>query len=72
MIQGVDNIEICGSDVAKSAEFYDRLGFQKKFKNDLGCMIVGGTARLLCFAPRAAGIRRAPQPGSQEQSARHL
>jgi methylmalonyl-CoA/ethylmalonyl-CoA epimerase len=61
MIQGVDNIGICASDVAKSVEFYERLGFEKKFENDLGCMMVAGTARLFVFhsgGQQAQGARR--------------
>src|SRR5215469_16491374 len=53
MIQGVDNIGICARDVAKSVEFYQRLGFQKSFENERGCLVVAGTARLFVFRATA-------------------
>jgi catechol 2,3-dioxygenase-like lactoylglutathione lyase family enzyme len=34
MVQGVDNIGICTTDVERSVAFYQRLGFSEAYRND--------------------------------------
>jgi catechol 2,3-dioxygenase-like lactoylglutathione lyase family enzyme len=39
MIQGVDNIGICVSDLSRAVSFYEKLGFTKAYQNDRGVTI---------------------------------
>jgi catechol 2,3-dioxygenase-like lactoylglutathione lyase family enzyme len=50
MIQGVDNIGICTTDVARSVAFYQRLGFSEAYRNDRGVLMAAGAAHLFIFA----------------------
>ena|SRR6516165_5837112 len=50
MIQGVDNIGICTTDVARSVAFYQRLGFSEAYRNDRGVLVAAGAAHLFIFA----------------------
>ena len=52
MIQGVDNIGICTTDVARSVAFYQRLGFSEVYRNDRGVLMAAGAAHLFIFATR--------------------
>jgi catechol 2,3-dioxygenase-like lactoylglutathione lyase family enzyme len=52
MIQGVDNIGICTTDVARSVAFYQRLGFSEAYRNDRGVLMAAGAAHLFIFATR--------------------
>jgi len=52
VIQGVDNIGICTTDVARSVAFYQKLGFSEAYRNDRGVMIIAGSAHLFIFATR--------------------
>ena len=52
MIQGVDNIGICTTDVARSVAFYQRLGFSEAYRNERGVMMAAGSANLFVFATR--------------------
>src|SRR5262245_25062016 len=50
MIQGVDNIGICTTDVARSVAFYQRLGFSEADRNERGVLMAAGAAHLFIFA----------------------
>ena len=49
MIQSVDNIGIGVTNLGRSVEFYQQLGFAKAFENDRGCTMVTGSAKLFLF-----------------------
>jgi methylmalonyl-CoA/ethylmalonyl-CoA epimerase len=52
VIQGVDNIGICATDIATSVAFYQKLGFSEAYRNDRGVMMIAGSAHLFIFATR--------------------
>jgi len=52
MIDGVDNIGICVTDLKKSVEFYQALGFAKAYENERGVTMMAGTAKLFIFQTR--------------------
>jgi catechol 2,3-dioxygenase-like lactoylglutathione lyase family enzyme len=52
VIQGVDNIGICTTDIATSVAFYQKLGFSEAYRNDRGVMMIAGGAHLFIFATR--------------------
>ena len=52
MIEGIDNIGICTTDLAKSVAFYQRLGFSQAYRNDRGVMMGAGPVDLFLFATR--------------------
>jgi len=52
MIQGIDNIGICTTDLARSVTFYRKLGFSEAYRNDRGVMMSVGDAYLFIFATR--------------------
>jgi catechol 2,3-dioxygenase-like lactoylglutathione lyase family enzyme len=52
MVQGVDNIGICTTDVERSVAFYQRLGFLEAYRNDRGVLMAAGAAHLFIFATR--------------------
>jgi methylmalonyl-CoA/ethylmalonyl-CoA epimerase len=61
MIQGVDNIGICVSDLSRAVSFYEKLGFTKTYQNDRGVTMVAGSAKLFLFQTRMqnpAPVRR--------------
>ena len=62
MIQGVDNIGICTTDVARSVAFYQKLGFSEAYRNERGVMIVAVSANLFVFATRQSN----PPPVGRE------
>ena len=62
MIQGVDNIGICTTDVARSVAFYQKLGFSEAYRNERGVMIAAGSANLFVFATRQSN----PPPVGRE------
>ncbi len=49
MITAVDNIGVAARDLERSVAFYEKLGFNKAFANDRGCLMVAGSARLFVF-----------------------
>ena len=49
MVQGIDNIGICTTDLTRSVTFYDRLGFSEAYRNDRGVMMAAGTVQLFLF-----------------------
>lgn len=57
-IQAIDNIGICATDLARSSQFYQRLGFELLAENDRGVTLVLGPARLFLF-PAQSGDDRA-------------
>jgi len=52
MIQGVDNIGICGKDLKRAISFYEKLGFTKGYENDRAVTMVAGKAKLFVFQSR--------------------
>ena len=44
MIQGLDNIGICTTDVARSVAFYQKLGFSEAYRNDRGVIMIAASA----------------------------
>jgi catechol 2,3-dioxygenase-like lactoylglutathione lyase family enzyme len=52
MINGVDNIGICVTDLKKSVEFYQTLGFTKAYENERGVTMMAGTSKLFIFQTR--------------------
>jgi methylmalonyl-CoA/ethylmalonyl-CoA epimerase len=52
VIQGVDNIGICTTDVARSVAFYQRLGFSEAYRNERGVLMAVDGVRLFIFATR--------------------
>jgi len=61
MILSVDNIGIGVTNLSRSVEFYERLGFAKAFENERGCTMVAGSAKLFLFVglPGCESIREA-------------
>jgi len=49
MILSVDNIGIGVTNLGRSVEFYQRLGFVKASENERGCTLVAGSAKLFLF-----------------------
>ena len=52
MVQGIDNIGICVTDLERSVAFYTKLGFKEAYRNDRGVMMTAGAAQLFLFATR--------------------
>jgi catechol 2,3-dioxygenase-like lactoylglutathione lyase family enzyme len=52
MIQGVDNIGLCATDLARSVAFYQKLGFAEAYRNERGAMMAAARANLFIFACR--------------------
>jgi methylmalonyl-CoA/ethylmalonyl-CoA epimerase len=62
-IQGIDNIGICVTDLARSVQFYRHLGFEVLFESDRGVTVALGAAKLFLFPA---------QPGDERTVGRHL
>jgi catechol 2,3-dioxygenase-like lactoylglutathione lyase family enzyme len=62
VIQGVDNIGICATDVGRSVAFYQKLGFSEAYRNDRGVMMTVGSVHLFIFA---TGQRNTPPVGRE-------
>jgi hypothetical protein len=62
MMQGIDNIGICTSDLARSVAFYQELGLTEAYRNDRGVMMGAGTGQLFLFQTR----RPDPAPVGRE------
>ena len=52
MVQGIDNIGICVTDLPRSVAFYKTMGFSEAYRNDRGVMMAAGTVQLFLFAAR--------------------
>ena len=50
MVQGIDNIGMCTTDVERLIAFYQKLGFSEAHRNDRGVMMAASTVNLLIFA----------------------
>lgn len=50
MILSVDNIGIGVTNLSRSIEFYERLGFAKALENERGCTMVARSAKLVTWA----------------------
>jgi methylmalonyl-CoA/ethylmalonyl-CoA epimerase len=61
MILGIDNIGLATHDLARSVDFYEKLGFVKADQNERGCTMVIGTTKLFMFpaGPQKAAATRA-------------
>ena len=62
MVQGIDNIGTCTTDLTQSVTFYERLGLTEAYRNDRGVMMATGTVQLFLFQVR----RPDPAPVSRE------
>ena len=62
MVQRIDNIGICMTDLTRSVTFYERLGFSEAYRNDRGVMMAAGPVQLFLFQVR----RPDPAPVSRE------
>jgi len=62
MVQGIDNIGICATDLERSVRFYRRLGFAEAYRNERGVMMAAGRVQLFLFQTR----RSNPTPVSRE------
>ena len=62
MIQGIDNIGLCATDVTRSIAFYQKLGFSEQYRNERGVMMSVGAANLFIFSTRQTN----PPPVSRE------
>jgi len=51
-VQGIDNIGICTIDLARSAAFYDKLGFTEAYRNERGIMMTNRMVQLFLFATK--------------------
>ena len=49
MVQGIDNIGICTTDLTRSVTFYERLGLSDAYRSDRGVMMAAGTVQLFLF-----------------------
>jgi catechol 2,3-dioxygenase-like lactoylglutathione lyase family enzyme len=54
MIQGVDNIGLCTTDVARFVAFYQKLGFSEAYRNERGVMMASHSVRLFIFRHAAS------------------
>jgi uncharacterized glyoxalase superfamily protein PhnB len=50
MVQGIDNIGLCSTNVGRSITFYQILGFSEQYRNERGVMMSAGGANLFIFA----------------------
>jgi catechol 2,3-dioxygenase-like lactoylglutathione lyase family enzyme len=62
MIQVIDNIGICTTDVARAVAFYQRLGFSEAYRNERGVLMAVGDVHLFIFATRQSN----PPPVGRE------
>jgi catechol 2,3-dioxygenase-like lactoylglutathione lyase family enzyme len=67
MITAFDNIGLAAADRERSVAFYERLGFDKAFENELGCMMVAGSSRVFVFS----AIGAAPASPQRSFDLRH-
>lgn len=63
LIHGIDNVGVCVADLARSVQFYRRLGFEVLFESDRGVTVAFGPAKLFLFPA---------QPGDERIVGRHL
>jgi catechol 2,3-dioxygenase-like lactoylglutathione lyase family enzyme len=61
-VQGIDNIGICTSDLARSADFYEKLGFTEAYRNDRGIIMTKEMVQLFLFATKQSN----PSPVERE------
>src|SRR5262245_10277999 len=50
MVQGIDNIGMCTTDVERLVAFYQKLGFAEAYRNDRGVMMAASSVNLFIFA----------------------
>jgi len=56
-IKAIDNIGICATDLARSVQFYQRIGFEVLAENDQGATLILGPAKLFLFPAQAGDDR---------------
>jgi len=61
-LQGIDNIGICTSDLVRSADFYEKLGFTEAYRNDRGIIMTKEMVQLFLFATKQSN----PSPVERE------
>ena len=61
-VQGIDNIGICTSDLVRSADFYEKLGFTEAYRNDRGIIMTKEMVQLFLFATKQSN----PSPVERE------
>jgi catechol 2,3-dioxygenase-like lactoylglutathione lyase family enzyme len=54
MINGIDNIGICTTDLVRAVAFFAQLGFKEAYRNERGVLVAAGDAHLFLFATRRA------------------
>ena len=64
MVQGIDNIGICTTDLTQSVTFYEMLGFSEAYRNDRGVTMTAGTTQLFLFQVRRSESLWRPLPTS--------
>ena len=55
MLEGIDNVGLCVTDLSRAVAFYQRLGFTKAFENERGVTMAAGSAKLFLFRTRCPG-----------------
>ena len=50
MVQGIDNIGMCTTNVERLISFYKKLGFSEAYRNDRGVMMMASSVNLFMFA----------------------
>src|SRR5262249_62299650 len=50
MVQGIDNIGMCTTNVERLISFYKKLGFSEAYRNDRGVMMIANSVNLFMFA----------------------
>lgn len=49
MVEGIDSVGLCVTDLGQALSFYRRLGFKVTREDDRGCAVQSGTATLFLF-----------------------
>ena len=62
MVQGIDNIGMCTTNVEKLIAFYQKLGFSEAYRNNRGVMMTASSVNLFIFATQ----QNNPRPVQRE------
>ncbi len=52
MVESIDSVGLCVTDLAQAVAFYKRLGFEEAREDDRGCILRAGNATLFLFQTR--------------------